>query len=202
MFIPGPVQRLIDAFSRLPGIGPKTASRLTFYLLRGGESLGIELAEALNNLQENTGFCSLCFNITLAENDTCEICASSDRDEELLCVVEEPLDVIALEKTGGVKGKYHVLHGALNPIEGIGPDELKIKELINRVTETNVKELIVATNPSLEGDATAMYIQQQLSGLDLKITRLARGLPVGGDLEYADQGTLLRALDGRQEMGE
>ena len=201
MFIPEPVQRLIDAFSRLPGVGPKTASRLTFYLLRGGEGLGVELAEALNNLKENTGFCSQCFNITLAEKDQCEICANSDRDGEILCVVEEPLDVIALEKTGGLKGKYHVLHGALDPIEGIGPDELKIAELIIRVKETNVKELIIATNPSLEGDATAMYIKQQLGGAELKITRLARGLPVGGDLEYADQGTLLRALDGRQEMG-
>lgn len=201
MLIPEPVQRLIDAFSKLPGVGPKTASRLTFYLLRGGESVGEELAEALDDLQENTGFCTQCFNITLSTREQCEICDNDERDGELLCVVEDPLDVIALERTGGLKGKYHVLHGALNPIEGIGPDQLKIVELVERIKATNVKELVIATNPSLEGDATAMYIQQLLSGIDVKITRLARGLPVGGDLEYADQGTLLRALDGRQEMG-
>jgi recombination protein RecR len=200
MLIPEPVQRLIDAFSRLPGVGPKTASRLTFFLLRSPQDLSFDLSQALAELKANTAYCQQCFNITTADRTLCEICAHTGRSPALICVVEEPLDVLALERTGGYEGQYHVLHGALSPIEGIGPEDIKIAELIERVKTGGVEEIIIATNPSMEGDATAMYIQQQLASYDLRITRLARGLPVGGDLEYADQNTLLRALAGRQEM--
>ncbi|OJX44774.1 MAG: recombination protein RecR [Chloroflexi bacterium 44-23] len=198
--LPQPVQNLITAFERLPGIGPKSASRLTFFLLRAPADVSKKLAEALSELQEATTFCSRCFNITSAGNVLCEICASPKRDESQVCVVEEPLDVLALERTGGFGGHYHVLHGALSPIEGIGPEDLKIKPLVERITSGGIKELIIATNPSMEGDATALYLKQQLLHLPVRITRLARGLPMGGDLEYADQNTLLRALAGRQEM--
>jgi recombination protein RecR len=200
MLIPEPVQRLIDAFSRLPGVGPKTAARLTFYMLRGSEDLSQDLALALTELKANTGYCAQCHNITTADRTLCEICDHPQRDENLICVVEEPLDVIALERTGGFKGHYHVLHGAISPIEGVGPDDLKIKELIERVRNSAVTEIIIATNPSMEGDATAMVLQQQLETYGMRVTRLARGLPIGGDLEYADQNTLLRALSGRQDM--
>ncbi|MEN8171630.1 MAG: recombination mediator RecR [Chloroflexota bacterium] len=200
MLIPAPIQNLIDAFSRLPGVGPKTASRLVFYLLRGTDDLTHDLAEALQELKSGTAFCQTCFNITEAGRTACAICESPERVGDLLCVVEEPLDVLALERTGGYRGKYHVLHGAISPIEGIGPDDLKIRQLLDRIREENIREIILATNPSMEGDATAMYLDQQLGVFDLRITRLARGLPMGGDLEYADQNTLLRALSGRQEM--
>jgi recombination protein RecR len=202
MLLPEPIQDLINAFSRLPGIGPKTASRLAFYLLHAPDEMSQDLAAALQNLKSGTTFCQVCYNITAAGRQECEICANPDRDQEVICVVEEPLDVIALERTGGYAGGYHVLHGALSPIEGIGPEDLRIRELIHRLSDGVVKELILATNPSMEGDYTAAYLQQQLKGYNLRITRLARGLPVGGDVEYADQGTLLRALSGRQEMGE
>jgi recombination protein RecR len=200
MLLPEPIQDLINAFSRLPGIGPKTASRLTFHLLRASEDLAFDLAEALQNLKTGTTYCSICFNITAAGRTECEVCASADRDAGLVCVVEEPLDVLALERTAGYQGRYHVLHGVLSPIEGIGPEDLKIRELVERVRAGGVKELILATNPSMEGDYTAAYLRQQLQPLGVLMTRLARGLPVGGDLEYADQSTLLRALSGRQEM--
>ena len=200
MLLPEPIQDLINAFSRLPGIGPKTASRLTFHLLRASGDLALDLAEALQNLKTGTTYCQVCFNITAAGRTECEVCASADRDAGLVCVVEEPLDVLALERTAGYQGRYHVLHGALSPIEGIGPEDLKIRELVERVRAGGVKELILATNPSMEGDYTAAYLRQQLQPLGVRITRLARGLPVGGDLEYADQSTLLRALAGRQEM--
>lgn len=202
MLLPEPIQDLINALSRLPGIGPKTASRLTFYLLRTSDDLPQQLADALYNLKSGTTYCQTCFNITNAARLECEICASSERDPGLICVVEEPLDVIALERTAGFLGRYHVLHGALSPIEGIGPDDLRIRELVARVSSGEVREIILATNPSMEGDYTAAYLRQQLSRLDLRITRLALGLPVGGDLEYTDQNTLLRALSGRQEMEE
>lgn len=201
MILPAPVQDLIDAFSRLPGIGPKTASRLTFFLLKAPDDLSRDLAAALEALKTETTYCSLCYNITTAGRTLCEICADPDRDESLICVVEEPLDVLALERTEGFQGRYHVLHGALSPIEGIGPEDLKIRQLLERVRVGGIDEVILATNPSLEGDATAMYLRQQLLPLGVRVTRLARGLPVGGDLEYADQHTLLRALAGRQEMG-
>jgi recombination protein RecR len=201
MILPAPIQNLINAFSRLPGVGPKTASRLTFFLLNAPDELSRDLAEALMNLKTSTAYCQVCFNITIAGRTECEICANPDRDPGVICVVEEPLDVIAIERTEGFQGRYHVLHGVLSPIEGIGPENLKIRQLMERVRGGGIREVILATNPSMEGDATAMYLRQQLQPFGLRITRLARGLPVGGDLEYADQSTLLRALAGRQEMG-
>jgi len=200
MLLPEPIQNLINALSRLPGIGPKTASRLAFYLLGAPEDLSRDLANALQVLKTSTTHCQICFNITGAGRPECEICASAERDGSLLCVVEEPLDVLALERASEFSGRYHVLHGVLSPIEGIGPDDLKIRELLDRVRSGGVSEVILATNPSMEGDATAMYLRQQLQQFGVRVTRLARGLPVGGDLEYADPNTLLRALSGRQEM--
>lgn len=200
MLLPESLQSLINALERLPGIGPKSASRLAFFFLRAPEEVSQDLASALANLKANTTLCQECFNITEAGRERCEICESSQRDAALVCVVEEALDVLALERTGGYGGKYHVLQGVLSPIEGIGPDDLKIKQLIARVGLREIREVILATNPSMEGDATALYLQQHLEPLGVRVTRLARGLPVGGDLEYADQNTLLRALSGRQEM--
>lgn len=200
--LPEPIKRLIDALARLPGVGPKTASRLVFFLLRNSdESLVETLVEALQNLLAGTEYCPTCFNIMEAGLPQCEVCADSERDASLVCVVEESLDVLALERTSAFHGKYHVLQGALSPIEGVGPEDLHIAELLERVQKENVSEVILATNPSMEGDATAMYLRQQLQAYDVRVTRLARGLPMGGDLEYADQNTLLRALMGRQEMG-
>lgn len=199
--LPEPIQNLITAFERLPGIGPKSASRLTFYLLRAPQDVSQQLAEALLALKTATGMCKNCFNITRAGQDLCEICSDGRRDAASICVVEEPLDVLVLERTGGFNGQYHVLHGVLSPIEGVFPEDLKIRPLIDRVAAGKVREVILATNPSMEGDATALYLQKQLTPFNVRITRLARGLPVGGDLEYADQNTLLRALAGRQDMG-
>lgn len=199
--IPASVTRLIDEFSRLPGVGPKTAARLTYYLLRMPAEQSLALAEALRDLKATTRYCSVCYNIT--ESDPCAICSDPSRDPGLICVVEEPLDVLALERAGNYRGRYHVLHGAINPMEGIGPEELRIKELLDRVAnppeDQPVREVILATNVGLEGDATAMYIHQRLRD-GVRVTRLARGLPVGGDLEYADSVTLAGALDGRREM--
>src|SRR5512134_760721 len=200
MLLPESIQSLINALERLPGIGPKSASRLAFYFLRAPEEVSQDLASALANLKANTTLCQECFNITEAGRERCEICESSQRDSGLVCVVEEALDVLALERTGGFQGKYHVLQGVLSPIEGIGPDDLRIKPLLARVASGGVQEVILATNPSMEGDATALYLRQHLEPLGVLVTRLARGLPVGGDLEYADQNTLLRALSGRQEL--
>lgn len=201
MILPEPIQNLITAFERLPGIGPKSASRLAFYLLRAPEDVSRMLSDALIALKEQTSFCPECFNIMLAGRQRCGVCESSTRDGAIICVVEEPLDVIAIERIGAYRGKYHVLHGVLSPIEGIGPDDLKIKPLLVRMEQEAVQEVILATNPSMEGDATALYLRQQLARFGVHVTRLARGLPAGGDLEYADQNTLLRALSGRQEMG-
>jgi recombination protein RecR len=198
--LPAPIQNLITALERLPGVGPKTASRLAFYLLRAPEDISKQLADALLAVKSATSLCQNCFNITLTGQTLCEICANPRRDESLICVVEEPLDVLVLEKTEAFQGRYHVLHGVLSPIEGVVPEDLKIRELIERVKRGGVKEVILATNPSMEGDATALYLRQQIQPLGPRITRLARGLPVGGDLEYADQNTILRALAGRQEM--
>lgn len=200
MLLPESIQSLINSLERLPGIGPKSASRLAFYLLRASDDVSDDLALALAHLKKNTAFCQECFNITDAGRERCEICESPKRDIGVICVVEEALDVLALERTGGFQGKYHVLQGVLSPIEGVGPDDLKIKQLLARVAGGGVKEIILATNPSMEGDATALYLRQQLEPLGVRVTRLARGLPMGGDLEYADQNTLLRALSGRQEM--
>ncbi len=198
--LPDPIQDLIVALERLPGIGPKTASRLAFFLLRAPEDIARQLGDALKDLKSRITLCEMCFNITIAGRARCEICDSRERDGSLICVVEEPLDVLALERIGAYKGKYHVLQGVLSPIEGIGPDSLKIKPLLERISQGGIREVILATNPSMEGEATAQYLHQQLHAFPVHVTRLARGLPVGGDLEYADQNTLLRALTGRQEM--
>ncbi len=194
---------MIDEFGRLPGIGPKSASRLTFFLLRQDHADQIEaLSQALTELRERTRSCSNCFNIT--EEDPCRICRDSGRDSSVLCIVEEPLDVIAIERTSRFHGRYHVLGGVISPVEGVGPEDLHIAELLERVrmAQPPLREIILATNVSLEGEATAMYVQRQLSAVDpgLRVTRLARGLPMGGDLEYADEVTLARALEGRREM--
>ena len=198
--LPEPLDRLILALERLPGIGPKTASRLAFYLLKTPREFSDDLADALKMVKDGTTFCNTCFNITDAGREECVICADPNRDQSIVCVVEDPLDMVALEKTAGFKGRYHVLQGALSPIEGIGPDDIRIHELEERVKNGGIAEVIIATNPSMEGDATALYLRQRLNKYQVKLTRLARGLPVGGDLEYADQSTLLRALAGRQEL--
>lgn len=197
---PKAVQRLIDEFSRLPGIGPKSASRLTYFLIRGDGQQPRDLAAALVELKERTRFCSVCFNIADAASDPCPVCADPARQTGLICVVEEPLDVLAIERTREFKGRYHVLNGVISPVEGVGPEDLRIRELLARLKTEPVKEVILATNISLEGEATAMYLQKQMLGLGVRVTRLARGLPVGGDLEYADETTLARALQGRSEM--
>ncbi|HKZ69969.1 MAG TPA: recombination mediator RecR [Anaerolineales bacterium] len=198
--IPRSVQSLIDEFSRLPGIGPKTASRLTYFLLRQPKEQSRVLAEALAQLKDRTRFCSVCFNMTDVEIDPCAICRDEAREGGWICVVEAPLDVIAVERTRAFIGKYHVLHGAISPVEDIGPEDLRIKELMARLQVDRIREVTIATNPSYEGEATAMYLQKQIEPLGIKVTRLARGLPVGGDLEYADETTLARALEGRSEM--
>lgn len=198
--LPQPVQNLIDAFSRLPGVGPKTAARLAFYLLKDDGDIAQNLAEALQNLKAETGYCKQCHNITLAGQALCEVCTDDRRDESLICVVEEPSDVIAIERTAVYNGRYHVLLGVLSPIEGIGPEQIKFQSLLERLQKEPVREVIIATNPTMEGDATALYLQQRISPLGIKVSRLARGLPVGGDIEYADQNTLQRALSGRQSM--
>jgi len=193
-----PVSRLIEELGKLPGIGPKSAARLTYYLLRIPEAEARALAEAIIAVKEKTVLCSSCQNIT--DSNPCAVCASKERDHSIICVVKDPLDIMALERTGQYRGLYHVLHGVLSPMDGIGPDDLKIKELLQRLKAGSVSEVILATNPNLEGEATAMYLQRLLSPFGVRLTRLARGLPVGGDLEYADEVTLTHALEGRQEM--
>lgn len=223
-----PVSKLIEAFCQLPGIGPKTAARLAYFLLRSDESIALNLAHALEDMKANTLFCSVCFNI--ADRNPCPVCMDLQRDHGLICIVEEPLDVQAIERTREFMGVYHVLHGAISPVEGVGPDDLKIAELLKRIqrgeasagdnmradpggdgrggsdgedlpgTGVPVREVLLATNPNLEGEATAMYISRLVKPLGIRVTRLARGLPVGGDLEYADEVTLGRALAGRSEM--
>ncbi len=198
--IPDSVTRLIDAFSRLPGVGPKTANRLAYFLLRAPDEVSETLAQAISELKAKTQLCSICYNIT--EVDPCPLCQDTERDASVVAVVEEPLDVLALERTGSFKGRYHVLHGTISPREGIGPEDLKIRELVKRVQQGSIQELILGTNPGMEGDATAMYIKQELDskGVNVKLTRLARGLPTGADLEYADSVTVMRALQGRQSL--
>lgn len=192
------VSLLIEELHKLPGIGPKSAQRLAYYLLRAPKEEAESLAQAIILVKEKVVFCSRCFNIT--ETDPCGICTSQSRDRSKICVVEEPLDILALERTGEYKGLYHVLHGALSPMDGIGPEELKIGELMERLRTSEVEEVILATNPNLEGEATAMYLQRIITPLGMRVTRLAHGLPVGGDLEYADAITLTRALQGRQAV--
>lgn len=193
-----PVARLIEAFSRLPGIGPKTASRLTFYLLRAEAEQARSLAQAINDLRDQVRFCTRCFNITVGE--LCPICTSPSRDQSKICVVEEPLDVLAIERTGAYRGLYHVLHGHLAPLEGIYREDLKIDELLARVRSEPVDEVILATNPNTEGEATAFLLLKDLAPLGVRVTRLSRGLPTGGDLEWADPDTLGAALEGRREL--
>ncbi len=198
-----PVARLIEAFSRLPGIGPKTAQRLTYHLLRAPDTEARALAAALVAVRDQVVFCERCFNISDAP--LCPICRDPGRDQRRLCIVEEPLDVLALERTAEFKGLYHVLHGAISPIDGIGPERLKIRELLGRADEAArqgapFEEVILATNPTLEGEATAMYLAERLAGVVGAVTRIARGIPVGGDLEYADEVTLIRALQGRRAV--
>jgi recombination protein RecR len=194
--IPKAVRDLIEAFERLPGIGPKTAQRLTYYLLHAPKEEAQSLAQAAIAMKEKTVICAICFNIS--EKDPCEICTDPGRDKATIAVVEDPLDVLALERAN-FKGLYHVLHGAISPLENIGPDELHIRELLPRLKDETVKEVIVATNPTMEGEATAMYIDRLIKHLGVTVTRIGRGLPVGGDLEYADESTLTKALEGRKE---
>ncbi|HDP70592.1 MAG TPA: recombination protein RecR [Actinobacteria bacterium] len=198
MYYAAPVAMLIDELAKLPGIGPKSAQRLAFYLLKVSPGEAGRLVNAIVDVKEKIGFCGVCFNIT--EGDVCELCQDFNRDDSLLCVVEEPRDIIALEKAGNFKGRYHVLGGAISPIEGIGPGDLKIKELLNRLKDGKIKEIVIATNPNIEGEATAMYIAKLVKPLEIRVTRIASGLPVGGDLEYADEVTLGKALEGRREM--
>lgn len=196
--IPPSVTELIETFAELPGIGPKTASRLAFFLLRGKSELAMQLAEALKGLVDNTRFCSVCHNVT--EANPCPICSDPMRNQKLVCVIEEPMDLLSLERTEDYRGVYHVLHGALSPLEGIFAENLRIAELEKRVREGDLDEVILATNPTSEGDYTAAYLVQRLKPLGVRVTRLGRGLPVGGDLEYADATTLSRALESRQEL--
>ncbi|MBI5653542.1 MAG: recombination protein RecR [Chloroflexi bacterium] len=196
---PRAVTRLIEEFHRLPGIGPKTAQRLTFYLLRAPKEQAQALSEALAHLKERITTCAICANI--AEENPCAICRDDGRDRSIVCIVEEPLDVLAIERTREYHGLYHVLHGAISPVEGIGPDDLKVDELLQRIKHNpGIMELVLATNPNVEGEATAMYLERLIKPLGIRMTRLARGLPMGGDLEYADEITLTRALEGRREV--
>jgi recombination protein RecR len=194
----GLVQDLIDELGRLPGIGPKSAQRIAFHLLKLPREDAERLATVIVAVKDKVSFCRRCFNV--AEGEECDICVDTRRDGTLLCIVEEPRDIVALEKTRDYNGRYHVLQGAINPIEGIGPDQLRIRELLQRLADEEIAEVILCTNPNLEGDATAMYLTRQLRPLGVRVTRLASGLPVGGDLEYADELTLGRALEGRREV--
>lgn len=195
---PEPIARLIQEFSKLPGIGPKSAQRLAYHVLRAPEDEARALAQALSDVKERVVLCDTCFYITVS--NPCDLCDEEERDGTLVCVVEQPLDVMVVERTGGYRGLYHVLHGALNPIDGVGPEQLRIQELMRRVETGAVTEVIMATNPSLEGEATSMYVQRLLQPLGVRVTRLARGLPSGADIEYMDDLTLSRALEGRQEL--
>ncbi len=198
-----PVARLIEAFARLPGVGQKTAQRLTFHMLRAPDAEARQLAAALISLRDEVVFCDTCFNISTGPQ--CPICLDLDRDDDRICVVEEPLDVLALERTGAFHGRYHVLHGVISPMDGIGPERLRIRELLEKASRRRsegspYEEVIIATNPTLEGEATAMYLAERLAGDVGSVTRIARGIPVGGDLEYADEVTLVRAMQGRREL--
>ncbi len=194
----GPVQDLIDELGRLPGVGPKSAQRIAFHLLKLPSQDALRLATAIAIVKERVSFCQTCFNI--AEGDACSMCTDDRRDSSVICVVEEPRDIVAIEKTGEFRGRYHVLQGAISPIEGIGPDQLRVSELLARLGDDTVTEIILCTNPNIEGEATAMYLSRLLKPMGLKVTRIASGLPVGGDLEYADELTLGRALEGRREL--
>lgn len=198
MFYPEPISKLIDGFMKLPGIGPKTASRLAFFVLGMKEDDVMELARALVNAKRNLIYCSVCQNIT--DVDPCRICGDSSRDRSIICVVQEPKDLIAMERTREFNGQYHVLHGAISPMDGIGPEDIRIPELLKRLHDEEVQEIILATNPTIEGEATAMYISRLVKPSGIRVTRIARGIPVGGDLEYADEVTISKALEGRREL--
>lgn len=193
-----PLSRLIEELNKLPGIGPKSAQRLAYHLLRASKEEVQALAQAILDVKEKVIFCSQCQNIS--DTDPCQFCRSAERDKKIICVVEKPLDILALERSGAYKGVYHVLHGLISPLDGVGPEDLKIKELMERLRSGEVSEVIIATNPTVEGEATAMFLHRLISPLGIKVTRLARGLPFGGDLEYADELTLARALEGRQPL--
>lgn len=198
MYYPEPIAKLIESFSRLPGVGQRTAGRLAFHVLRMNEDDVVNFAKALVNVKRNLHYCSICCNIT--DIDPCSICQDKSRDHSQICVVQEPKDLMAMERTREFQGDYHVLHGAISPMEGIGPDEIHVAELLKRLGDETVQELILATNPNIEGEATAMYLSRLIKPFGLKITRIAHGLPVGGDLEYADEVTLTKALEGRREF--
>ncbi|MBD8500451.1 MULTISPECIES: recombination mediator RecR [Paenibacillus] len=198
MYYPEPIAKLIEAFSRLPGVGPKTAARLAFHVLRMQEDDVIDFAKALVNVKRNLTYCSVCCNIT--DTDPCRICQDKSRDASVICVVQETKDLVAMERMKEFQGHYHVLQGAISPMEGIGPEDIKLAELLKRLSDERVKELILATNPNIEGEATAMYISRLVRPFGIKVTRIAHGLPVGGDLEYADEVTLSKALEGRREL--
>jgi len=195
---PPPVARLIEELTRLPGVGEKTATRLAFHLLRTERRHVDDLAAALRSLRDETKLCSVCLGLT--DTDPCRICTDPQRGDEAICVVEEPADLAAVERSGQFRGRYHVLHGTLAPLDGVGPDDLRIAELLRRLAEGNVKEVIVTTNPTVEGEATALYLAKLIKPLGVRVTRIAHGLPVGGDVEYADNVTLGKALEGRREM--
>jgi recombination protein RecR len=198
VYLPQPLNLLIDELAKLPGVGRKTAQRLAFYLVNEKENRAASLADAIIYAKQRIIFCSVCFNMT--DVDPCPICTSAKRDQKTLCVVESPKDVIAIEKTREYHGLYHVLHGAISPMDGIGPEDIKLKELILRLQKHDVDEIIIATNPTIEGEATAMYISKLLKGTGIIITRLAHGIPVGGDLEFADEVTLMKAIEGRRRL--
>jgi len=194
----GPVQDLIDELGRLPGVGPKSAQRIAFHLLKLPTEDALRIATAIAVVKERVSFCTICFNVS--EGDACGICSDTRREAKVVCVVEEPRDIVAVEKTGEYRGRYHVLQGAISPIEGIGPDQLRVKELLARIEPEGIEEVILCTNPNIEGEATAMYLGRLLKPLGIRVTRIASGLPVGGDLEYADELTLGRALEGRRDV--
>ncbi len=197
-FYAAPIARLLEELERLPGVGPKSAQRLAFHILRSDEASATRLADAIIEVKRTIHFCARCFN--LAEADLCEVCSDARRDTHIICVVEEPRDVVAIERTGEFRGMYHVLQGAISPIDGIGPEQLRVRELIDRIGAGGIEEIIVATNPNVEGETTALYISRLAKPLGVRVTRIASGLPVGGDLEYADEVTLGRALEARREM--
>lgn len=194
----GPIARLINEFSKLPGIGKKTAERLAYYIIEVEKEEALKLSEAIEETKEKIKFCSKCFN--LSEDDLCEICSDLKRDSKIVCVVERPKDIISIERTKEFEGVFHVLHGHISPMDGIGPDDIKLKELVKRVRDEKIHEVIVATNPNVEGEATSMYISKLLKFSDVKVTRLAHGIPIGGNLEYADEMTLSKAFEGRIEI--
>ncbi|OMF29115.1 recombination protein RecR [Paenibacillus sp. FSL H8-0548] len=198
MYYPEPIAKLIDAFTRLPGIGPKTAARLAFHVLRMKEDDVIDFAKALVSVKRNLFYCSVCCNIT--DTDPCRICQDKSRDQSVICVVQDSKDLVAIERMKDFQGQYHVLQGAISPMEGIGPDEIRIAELLRRLSDERIQELILATNPNIEGEATAMYLSRLIKPFGIRVTRIAHGLPVGGDLEYADEVTLSKALEGRREI--